>query len=222
MPPEQAAGQIESVGPESDVYSLGAMLYAMVTGRPPFQAASSVETLRQVIDAEVIPPVQLDRTIPKDLETIILKCLDKSRPRRYSSAQLLREDLERFLEDRPILARPVTSIEKGWRWCRRNPIVAGLSTLVSMLVIGTATLPSIAYLREAALKDDLHYEVELRKNLNANVSEMKSKEHARTINQKLDKAINDRKERARLKKNFWSSAIDQGNNRVTKNYLNGP
>jgi eukaryotic-like serine/threonine-protein kinase len=149
MPPEQAAGQIESVGPESDVYSLGAMLYAMVTGRPPFQAASSVETLRQVIDAEVIPPVQLDRTIPKDLETIILKCLDKSRPRRYSSAQLLREDLERFLEDRPILARPVTSIEKGWRWCRRNPIVAGLSTLVSMLVIGTATLPSIAYLREA-------------------------------------------------------------------------
>jgi serine/threonine protein kinase/Leucine-rich repeat (LRR) protein len=155
MPPEQAAGQIESVGPESDVYSLGAMLYAMVTGRPPFQAASSVETLRQVIDEEVIPPVQLDRTIPKDLETIILKCLDKSRPRRYSSAQLLREDLERFLDDRPILARPVTSIEKSWRWCRRNPIVAGLSTLVSVLVLGTATLSSIAYLREAALRKDL-------------------------------------------------------------------
>jgi peptide-methionine (R)-S-oxide reductase len=126
--------------------------------------------------------------------------LDKSRPRRYSSAQLLREDLERFLDDRPILARPVTSIEKAWRWCHRNPIVAGLAMLVSVLVLGTATLSSIAYLREAALRDDLFYEVELRKNLNANVSEMKSKEHAKIINQKLDKAINDRKERARLKK----------------------
>jgi methionine-R-sulfoxide reductase len=219
MPPEQAAGQIESIGPESDVYSLGAMLYAMVTGRPPFQAASSVETLRQVIDEEVIPPVQLDRTIPKDLETIILKCLDKSRPRRYSSAQLLREDLERFLDDRPILARPVTSIEKAWRWCRRNAIVAGLSTLVSMLVIGTATLPSIAYLREAALKDDLHYEVELRKNLNANVSEMKSKEHARTINQKLDKAINDRKERARLKKELLELSNRSGQQQSNEELL---
>jgi eukaryotic-like serine/threonine-protein kinase len=161
MPPEQAACQVDSIGPESDVYSLGAMLYAMVTGRPPFQAASSVETLRQVIDEEVIPPVQLDRTIPKDLETIILKCLDKSRPRRYSSAQLLREDLERFLDDRPILARPVTSIEKGWRWCRRNPIVAGLSTLVSVLVIGTATLSSIAYLREVDLREKLKDSLEL-------------------------------------------------------------
>jgi serine/threonine protein kinase len=124
MPPEQAAGEIDAVGPTSDVYALGAVLYALLSGRPPFQAASSVDTLRQVVDQEPIRLRQWNSAIPRDLETITQKCLEKSVARRYATADALARDLDNFLTGRPIQARPTSSAERAWRWCRRNPVVS--------------------------------------------------------------------------------------------------
>jgi serine/threonine-protein kinase len=102
MAPEQAAGQINAVGPAADVYSLGALLYAALAGRPPFQAATSLETLQQVLEREPVALRQLNPGVPRDLETIVLKCLEKAVPRRYATAQALVEDLRRYLEGRPL------------------------------------------------------------------------------------------------------------------------
>jgi eukaryotic-like serine/threonine-protein kinase len=138
MSPEQAAGRIDAAGPAADIYSLGALLYTTLAGRPPFQAATALETLQQVLDQEPVALRQLNAAVPRDLETIVLKCLEKSVPRRYASAQALAEDLGRYLEGRPILARPVGQWEHAWRWCRREPMVAGLSAaLIFALLAGT-------------------------------------------------------------------------------------
>ena len=126
MSPEQAAGRIHDVGPLADVYSTGAILYCLLTGRPPFQSASILETLRQVKEVEVVSPRVLNPAVPRDLDTITRKCLQKMPTKRYTSAKLLAEDLDRFLEGRAILARPTGWMERIWRWCRRNPLAAGL------------------------------------------------------------------------------------------------
>jgi WD40 repeat protein/tRNA A-37 threonylcarbamoyl transferase component Bud32 len=147
MPPEQAAGQINAVGPAADVYSLGALLYTSLAGRPPFQAATPLETLQQVIDQEPVAVRQLNAAVPRDLETIVLKCLEKSVPRRYASAQALADDLQRYLEGRPILARPVSRPERLWRWCWRNRTIALLTAAVVIcLIAGTAISLSLAML----------------------------------------------------------------------------
>ena len=140
MPPEQAAGRIEKIGPQSDVYSLGAILYAVLTGRPPFQAANVLETLEQVRHREPVSPRQLNPAVDKDLETICLKCLDKEISRRYSSARAFEEDLTRYLEGRPIIARPVGRSVRVVRWCRRNPLGAGIIVLLLILAIGGPTM----------------------------------------------------------------------------------
>jgi len=152
MPPEQAAGQINTICPASDVYALGAILYSLTTGRPPFHSASSIDTLRQVVEKEPVAPRQLNSVIPRDLETIILKCLEKSLPRRYASAKLLAEELKRFVEGRPIVARPISRVNKAWRWCQRNPSVATLASLVILLLSSVALISAVSYFREVAFR----------------------------------------------------------------------
>ncbi len=137
MAPEQAAARMEAVGPRSDVYALGAVLYCLLTGRPPFRAANVMDTVLQVLQQEPVPPRQLNSTVDRDLETICLKCLEKEPHKRYASAHELREELERFLRGEAIQARPIGRLARGWRWCKRNPAVASLAAAVlASLVVG--------------------------------------------------------------------------------------
>jgi WD40 repeat protein/tRNA A-37 threonylcarbamoyl transferase component Bud32 len=136
MPPEQAEGKNDQVGPLSDVYSLGATLYCLVTGRPPFQSASVVETLKQVVEQEPVAPRFLNPAVDRDLDTICLKCLQKRPEKRYASATALAEDLQRYLDKRPIHARPVGHVEKLVRWGGRNPyITVLLAGIVGVFVL---------------------------------------------------------------------------------------
>ncbi len=135
MPPEQAAGKLAELGPWTDVYALGATLYETLTGKPPHRAPSTVATLKLVLETEPASPRIVNPGVPKDLETICLKCLAKEPDRRYQTAAALSEDLERFLKDEPILARPVSRTERTWLWCRRNPRTAGLVSAVGLLLL---------------------------------------------------------------------------------------
>jgi eukaryotic-like serine/threonine-protein kinase len=134
MAPEQVSGIAGTIGPAADIYALGALLYEMLTGRPPFRGESVVETQRQVIDDEPVSPTRLNTKVPRDLETICLKCLSKEATRRYASAAELADDLRRFEQGRPICARPMGWGQRSWRWCRRNPIAAALATTLLALV----------------------------------------------------------------------------------------
>jgi WD40 repeat protein len=139
MAPEQAAGQVDQIGPGTDVYALGAILYELLTGRPPFLGRTPLETLDQVRTREPVPPSALQPRVPRDLETVCLKCLEKDPARRYASAAELGDELDRFAAGQPVRARPVGPLGRGWRWCRRNPVVAGLLTaFVVSLVAGSA------------------------------------------------------------------------------------
>jgi WD40 repeat protein len=126
MAPGQAAGRRGEIGPATDVYGLGAILYECLTGRPPFGSIGGVHTVMQVISREPVAPRRLDPRLPADLATICLKCLEKEPRRRYASAHDLAEDLKRFREGRPVHARPVGLMERGWKWARRRPVIAAL------------------------------------------------------------------------------------------------
>jgi WD40 repeat protein len=156
MAPEQAAGNNQAVGPPADVYALGAILYELLTGRPPFRAAMVLDTLEQVRSQEPVPPRRLQPTTPRDLETITLKCLAKEPGRRYASAGELAEDLQRWLEGRPIQARPIGVFGRTWRWCRRNPALAGaVGAATLFLVLGSliSALLAVRALAEAGRAD---------------------------------------------------------------------
>ncbi len=141
MPPEQAGGKRGEAGPAADVYALGATLYALLTGRLPFQAATPMDTVIQVISEEPVPPRRLNASIPRDLETICLKCLEKEPGKRYPTAAALAEDLRRFQANEPILAQPVGRVERGLKWVRRKPAAAAL---LASLVVGTALATFLA------------------------------------------------------------------------------
>ncbi len=135
--PEQVEGQSKTVGPAADIYALGALFYHMLTGRPPFQAATVLQTLEQVKAVDPVPPSRLQPGLPRDAETICLKCLAKDPQRRYADAAALAEDLDRFLTGRAILARPTGAVEHLRKWMRRRPAVAVLSAaVVAITVVG--------------------------------------------------------------------------------------
>jgi tetratricopeptide (TPR) repeat protein len=144
MAPEQAASRHEAIGATTDVYALGAILYELLAGRPPFKAESPLETLRQVISAEPVPPSRLRPNLARDLETICLKCLQKEPAHRYGGALDVALDLRRFLESRPIQARRSGAAERAWRFCRRNPAVASLLALVIVLCCTMAIGSTVA------------------------------------------------------------------------------
>ena len=142
MAPEQARGESKSVGPAADVYSLGAILYEALTGQPPFQGEAILQTLQKVLNDEPVSPRKLVPHVPADLETICLRALRKDAKDRYPTAQEFADELDRFLHDEPVRARPLSWLEKVCRWCRRKPTLAGLlaATTALMLMAGLAIL----------------------------------------------------------------------------------
>ena len=145
MAPEQVL-HATSVTGAADIYSLGATLYHLLTGRPPFQAGTLPEIARQIVFCEVVPPRQLNASIPRDLETICLKCLEKDEPRRYATADGLADDLQRFLDHRPIVARRIGKIGRAWKWSRRNPSWAILAIILFVLLnVSTVAYTVLTY-----------------------------------------------------------------------------
>jgi serine/threonine protein kinase/tetratricopeptide (TPR) repeat protein len=140
MAPEQAAGPSRELTPAVDVYALGATLYACLTSRPPFQAATVLDTIEQVKSRDPVPPRLLQPTVPRDLETICLKCLRKEPARRYSSAAALVDELERFRDGKPILARPAGRLERGWKWVKRRPATAAAIAISTLALLAITSL----------------------------------------------------------------------------------
>jgi hypothetical protein len=149
MPPEQAAARRDARSTAADVYGLGAILYEMLTGRPPFQGANDLEVLLQVLERDPTPPHAVAPAVNRDLETICLTCLRKEPRERYPSAQALADDLDNWLAGRPIRVRPVGILERGWKWVRRNPGAGLVTAAVAVLVLTAGVMTLLAMQAES-------------------------------------------------------------------------
>ncbi|MHC1765093.1 MAG: protein kinase [Verrucomicrobiia bacterium] len=177
MPPEQATAKHGKVGRYSDVYALGGILYHLLTARPPFQADSLEIIVSQVLTAEPVSPRLLNPTVPRDLETVCLKCLEKEPSRRYATAQALADELGRFLSGQPVLARPLGPTAKVWRWCRRQPVGAAL--IAALILVFTLGLTGVLWQWRRAESQRTRAETgELLARQNAYAADMFSAQHA--------------------------------------------
>jgi serine/threonine protein kinase len=163
--PEQASGNAHAVGPPADIYSLGAILYEALTGRPPFRSARAVETLQQVLTEEPVPPRRLVPQVSRDLETVCLKCLHKDPGKRYGTALDLADDLRRFLDGVPVRARPVAAWERAAKWARRRPAAAAL---VAVLAAAALSLSAGGWLYSTSLQAAARREATLRQSSEEN------------------------------------------------------
>ena len=186
MSPEQAAGDKDQFGPAMDLYSLGAILYELLTGRPPFQAESSLELIIQVLEMDPVSPRLLNPNIPRDLETICLKCLAKEPTRRYATAADLAADLQRWLHDQPIKARPVSLPERSWRWCRRKPAIASLSLAVVIALMGGISVSWYYAIQAQRQADDAQFAARRARNGERDAREAEALE--RQAREEADKA----------------------------------
>ncbi|MFT3882573.1 MAG: protein kinase [Gemmatales bacterium] len=153
MAPEQICHSKQPLGPATDVYALGIILYELLTGRPPFRASSPIDTMLQIKHDDPVPPSRFEPKLPRDLENICLKCIEKDPLSRYATAQLLADDLDRYLQGRPVQARPISWPARAWRWSGRNPGWAIAGLLISAILLGLAIIgPTMAH-RERILRE---------------------------------------------------------------------
>jgi WD40 repeat protein len=199
MAPEQAQGKANQVGPTTDVYALGAILYELLTGRAPFAAATSAEVFSRLLTEEPLSPARLVPKLARDLETICLKCLEKDPHQRYATALELAEDLHRYQVGRPIKARPIRFIERAWRWCRRQPLAA-------------ASLAGVVILLVALITTILIYDAKLRQAL-AQSQQTAEEERQHLVRLDIEIGVRDLNEGNALRALLWFSDalnLDQG------------
>jgi WD40 repeat protein len=206
MAPEQAEGRINEIGPAVDVYALGAILYELLTGRAPFRGVSALETLEQVRTREPVAPRQLQPKVPRDLETVCLKCLEKPPRRRYLSAGELAEDLRRFLAGELVRARPVRLPERAWRWCRRNPLAAALVAVVTASLLAIVLSTSLLAWRLRAERDTAQRNLERAKGAERDLRQKHKEalvllERARSAEHEAREAQKDAQDK------FWNAAL---------------
>jgi hypothetical protein len=216
MAPEQAGGQRGEVTTATDVHGLGALLYALLTGHAPFRGESVADTLVQVRGGSPEPVNKSNARVPRDLETVCMRCLEREPARRYASADAVADELERWIKGEPIAARPVGKLERGFMWCRRNPAVAGLTTSVATaLILGTSISTVLAFRAndQAAAERRQRVEAENAENEAKKARDQTQGTYARTLIQPLDAAGDANDSLGRLEvQTLWRLAEDPGGN----------